>query len=54
MSPGAFKENCCDIRNSKAVDIVRELQAFGVRVAVHDPWAKADVASAEYGLELLA
>ena len=49
-----FKENCGDIRNSKAVDIVRELQAFGVRVAVHDPWANADAASAEYGLELLA
>ena len=49
-----FKENCGDIRNSKAVDIVRELQAFGVRVAVHDPWANAEAASAEYGLELLA
>lgn len=48
-----FKENCADIRNSKAVDIVRELQAFGIRVVVHDPWAKAEAARAEYGLELL-
>jgi UDP-N-acetyl-D-glucosamine/UDP-N-acetyl-D-galactosamine dehydrogenase len=48
-----FKENCADIRNSKAVDIARELEAFGIRVAVHDPWAKAEAARAEYGLELL-
>jgi UDP-N-acetyl-D-galactosamine dehydrogenase len=34
-----FKENCPDIRNSKVVDLVRELQKFGAGVDVYDPWA---------------
>ena len=34
-----FKENCPDIRNSRVIDVVRELQEFGTNVAVYDPWA---------------
>jgi len=48
-----FKENVPDIRNSKVVDIVRELQSFGVAVQVHDPVALADDARHEYGLALV-
>src|SRR5713101_3630443 len=47
-----FKENCPDIRNSKVVDIVRELQEFGVQCHVHDPEADPDEALHEYGIRL--
>jgi UDP-N-acetyl-D-galactosamine dehydrogenase len=45
-----FKENCPDIRNTKIVDVVHELQKFGARVDVHDPWADPDEAYHEHGL----
>jgi UDP-N-acetyl-D-galactosamine dehydrogenase len=48
-----FKENCADLRNSKVVDIISELQAYGVEVFVHDPQADAEEAMHEYGLRLL-
>ncbi len=48
----AFKENTPDLRNTKVIDLVRELEAFGARVTVHDPWVDPDEARAEYGLEL--
>lgn len=48
-----FKENCADIRNSKVVDIVRELQSYNVEVFVHEPEADADEAMHEYGVRLL-
>ena len=47
-----FKENVPDIRNSKVVDIVRELDAFGASVFVHDPLADPEEAMREYGVEL--
>lgn len=47
-----FKENVPDIRNSKVIDIVRELKRFGIGVQVHDPLALADEASHEYGVTL--
>ncbi|RQO62892.1 Vi polysaccharide biosynthesis protein VipA/TviB [Variovorax sp. KBW07] len=47
-----FKENCPDIRNSKVVDLVRELQAWGAQVVVADPWADAEEVQHEYGLTL--
>ena len=47
-----FKENCPDIRNSKVIDVIRELQEFGCKVTVHDPWADADEVKHEYGLDL--
>ena len=46
-----FKENCPDIRNSKVVDVVRELQKFGAQVDVYDPWAGAAECQHEYGLK---
>ena len=47
-----FKENCPDIRNSKVVDVVRELTKHGARVDIHDPWAEAAELRHEYGLKL--
>jgi UDP-N-acetyl-D-galactosamine dehydrogenase len=47
-----FKENVPDIRNSKAVDIARELEGFGIRAQVHDPMASADETKAAYGILL--
>ncbi len=45
-----FKENCPDVRNTKIVDVVHELEKFGANVDVFDPWADADEAEHEYGL----
>jgi UDP-N-acetyl-D-galactosamine dehydrogenase len=50
----AFKENCADLRNSRVIDVVRELQSYGARVHVHDPVADADDARHEYGVDLVA
>ncbi|MGH8075874.1 MAG: nucleotide sugar dehydrogenase [Lysobacter sp.] len=50
----AFKENCPDLRNTRVVDIVRELHCFSVQVDVHDPWVSAPMAQAEYGIALVA
>ncbi len=45
-----FKENCPDVRNTKIVDVVRELRKFGAKVDVYDPWVDPDEAEHEYGL----
>ena len=47
-----FKENVSDIRNSKVADIVKELDAFGASVFVHDPLADPEEAMREYGVDL--
>jgi len=47
-----FKENCPDLRNSRVIDVIRELTAFGARVHVHDPVADPAEAMHEYGLKL--
>lgn len=47
-----FKENVPDTRNSRVIDIVRELQSFGLFVQLHDPWANATDAKDEYGVTL--
>lgn len=47
-----FKENCPDIRNSKVADLVVELQNWGVKVVVSDPWADAEEVFHEYGIRL--
>ncbi|ROR29650.1 nucleotide sugar dehydrogenase [Inmirania thermothiophila] len=47
-----FKEDCPDLRNSKVVDVVRELADYGAEVVVHDPVADPAEARAEYGIEL--
>ena len=50
----SFKEDCPDIRNSRVVDILRELAAFGVEAYVHDPLASREEALHEYGVRLHA
>jgi UDP-N-acetyl-D-glucosamine/UDP-N-acetyl-D-galactosamine dehydrogenase len=47
-----FKENCRDIRNSKVIDVIRELEEFGVECFVHDPEADPDETLHEYGIKL--
>lgn len=47
-----FKENCPDIRNSKVVDLIRELEEWGANVVVADPWADTAELNHEYGLSL--
>jgi UDP-N-acetyl-D-glucosamine/UDP-N-acetyl-D-galactosamine dehydrogenase len=47
-----FKEDVPDTRNSRVVDIIRELQTFGLAVQVHDPLANAAEAKHEYGVTL--
>jgi UDP-N-acetyl-D-galactosamine dehydrogenase len=48
-----FKENCPDIRNSRAFDVYRGLQEFGCKVDVYDPWAAASEVKHEYGIDLV-
>ena len=45
-----FKENCPDLRNTKVVDIINELQDYGVQVDCYDPWINPQEASHEYGI----
>lgn len=49
-----FKENCPDIRNSRVVDIYKELIDFGMEVDVYDPWANAKEVSHEHGITLVS
>ena len=49
-----FKENCPDIRNSRAIDVYKELESYGVSVSVHDPWADDKEVNHEFGIELSA
>jgi UDP-N-acetyl-D-galactosamine dehydrogenase len=48
-----FKENCPDLRNTRIVDVIRELQGYNMLVDVHDPWVDPEEAVAEYGLKLV-
>ncbi|NQX86001.1 MAG: nucleotide sugar dehydrogenase [Flavobacteriaceae bacterium] len=48
-----FKENCPDIRNSRAIDIIREFEDYQVNVDVYDPWASKAEVKQEYGLDLI-
>ncbi|MFM7020847.1 MAG: nucleotide sugar dehydrogenase [Aquirufa sp.] len=49
-----FKENCPDIRNSRVVDIYKELVDFGMDVDVYDPWANAKEVAHEHGIDLVS
>ena len=49
----AFKENCPDLRNSRAIDVIRELQGYHVHVDVHDPWVDPQEANKEYAIDLV-
>ena len=48
-----FKENCPDLRNTRVIDLINELQEFGAAVDSYDPWADREEAKQEYGIELL-
>jgi len=48
-----FKENCPDVRNTKVVDVIRELQSFGTQVTVFDPWANPEEVMHEYSLKTM-
>ncbi|MEJ5929148.1 Vi polysaccharide biosynthesis UDP-N-acetylglucosamine C-6 dehydrogenase TviB [Corynebacterium sp. H128] len=48
-----FKENTPDIRNTRVVDIVAELEDYGIEVDVYDPWADAEEVQHEYGIQLI-
>ena len=48
-----FKEDCPDLRNSRVIDVIRELQSYGADVVVHDPVAAPREALQEYGVELV-
>src|SRR5690554_7352570 len=49
-----FKENCPDLRNTRVVDIVKELREYNVAVDVYDPWVSAREAGREYGIQPVA
>jgi len=49
----AFKENCPDVRNTRVVDIIRELEDYGCKVEVYDPWADKEEVKREYDIQLL-
>ncbi|MDS4016042.1 MAG: Vi polysaccharide biosynthesis UDP-N-acetylglucosamine C-6 dehydrogenase TviB [Candidatus Accumulibacter sp.] len=49
-----FKENCPDLRNTRVIDIVRELGEYNVSVDIHDPWVDAAEAQHEYGVTPIA
>lgn len=48
-----FKENCPDIRNTRVIDIIRELQDYSLRVDIYDPWASSQEVKEEFGLSLV-
>ena len=47
-----FKENCPDVRNTRVIDVIRELQDFGAQVDVYDPWVDAGTVREEYDLSV--
>jgi UDP-N-acetyl-D-galactosamine dehydrogenase len=49
-----FKEDCPDIRNSRAIDIIEELKSYSINVDVYDPWASKEEVKEEYGIDLLS
>lgn len=49
-----FKENCPDTRNTKVIDIYKELSSFSIDVDIHDPWANRDDVAQEYNVNLKA
>ena len=46
-----FKENCPDVRNTKAVDVITALKGYGVNMTIFDPWANKEEVKKEYQLE---
>ena len=46
-----FKENCPDVRNTKAVDVINALKSYGTNIIIYDPWANTNEVKKEYGLD---
>ena len=49
-----FKENCPDLRNTRVIDVIRELKDYEIQVDVYDPWTNGDQAQHEFGLDLVS
>lgn len=49
-----FKENCPDLRNTRVIDILAELNDYNCEVDVYDPWVTAEEAQREYGIKHIA
>ena len=48
-----FKENCADLRNTRVIDLAREFGDYRAKVEIHDPWAHAEEARREYGVDMV-
>ncbi|OYX26035.1 MAG: UDP-N-acetyl-D-galactosamine dehydrogenase [Flavobacteriales bacterium 32-35-8] len=48
-----FKENCPDVRNTKAVDVITQLQSYGTDITIYDPWANPEEVMHEYNLKTM-
>jgi len=48
-----FKENCPDVRNTKAVDVINQLKSYGTEITIYDPWANPEEVMHEYNLETI-
>ena len=48
-----FKENCPDLRNTRVIDLIRELRDYGAEVDVHDPWVDPEEARREFGIDMV-
>src|SRR5699024_10729546 len=49
----SFKENCPDLRNTRVIDMIHELQEYNIQADVYDPWVDPDEASREYGVTMV-
>ncbi len=49
-----FKENCPDVRNTRVVDIVRELESYEINLTIYDPWASPEDVKHEYGINIIS
>ncbi len=47
-----FKENCPDVRNTKAIDVINDLESYGIEVSIFDPWASIEEVQHEYGKKI--
>ena len=48
-----FKENCPDVRNTRVVDIIKELESYEVKLTIYDPWADPKDVASEYGIDII-
>jgi len=49
-----FKENCPDVRNTKAVDVIQNLESYGAQLTIYDPWASKQEVMNEFGLQVIS